>query len=473
MFSRSHPHEAAVVRDIVGRHFPHLIGHPLQKVERGISNIKYMLDADPQAYLIKVFVGRRHRRRARTEFDALSLLNAGSIVPVPEPVACTDPTDPQPFSYVAMTKVDGVALDEVIHSLTKPEVVSLGAQVGLLLSRLHTVPVPAGASWVPSATDVITDERAVRRAQDAGVLDQEQATRFVELRAACQASARLVLLHGDLGWENIMVESHPQVRVTALIDLEHSAIGAAPRDFVKASVASGELAKAFMDALTAGYAQAATGTLRGLDDLRHDIAVAELGADLSVAMDLAGDPFRSVFALATTEHQAWRQVSRLYRALGLRPDGAPMLSGLSGTEVATRTQRVALGSPCAVRQVGALIVGADGTEIARSVNEIRPAGLPCWCERDGVGTERPRCPATHAEVNVITAALAQGRELSGTTLLCSTCPCLDCARWIVRSGVTEVCYVEEYIDSKGLDHLLASGVDVRRVTASEPAPRLQ
>jgi pyrimidine deaminase RibD-like protein len=69
----------------------------------------------------------------------------------------------------------------------------------------------------------------------------------------------------------------------------------------------------------------------------------------------------------------------------------------------------------------------------------------------------------HAERNAIVAAFERGISLHGLTMFCSTCPCVDCARWIVRAGLSAVFYAEDYLDAKGLDYLLASGVTMRKV----------
>lgn len=52
--------------------------------------------------------------------------------------------------------------------------------------------------------------------------------------------------------------------------------------------------------------------------------------------------------------------------------------------------------------------------------------------------------AVHAEANAIAAASKWGIPLLGATLYCTHCPCYDCAKIIVQSGITHVFYLHDY-----------------------------
>ncbi len=55
------------------------------------------------------------------------------------------------------------------------------------------------------------------------------------------------------------------------------------------------------------------------------------------------------------------------------------------------------------------------------------------------------CPCAHAESNAIAAAARNGHATLGATLYINTCiPCVDCARGIINSGITEV-VVKEHV----------------------------
>ena len=94
-------------------------------------------------------------------------------------------------------------------------------------------------------------------------------------------------------------------------------------------------------------------------------------------------------------------------------------------------QRASSRSPNRVRQVGAVLVARDGTEIA-ACNTF-PAGVRDIEERhagDGrfVWME-------HAERHAIFEAARRGVPTAGAHLTTTFFPCIDCARAIVDSGI--------------------------------------
>ena len=93
--------------------------------------------------------------------------------------------------------------------------------------------------------------------------------------------------------------------------------------------------------------------------------------------------------------------------------------------------RAASDSPNRVRQVGAVLMACDGTEIA-ACNTF-PAGISDLDERhagDGrfVWIE-------HAERHAIFAAARRGVATAGAHITSTFFPCIDCARAIVGAGI--------------------------------------
>lgn len=106
---------------------------------------------------------------------------------------------------------------------------------------------------------------------------------------------------------------------------------------------------------------------------------------------------------------------------GRAPAGAKMKMALLASS----------GSPNRVRQVGAVLVARDGTEIA-ACNTF-PAGVRDIEERhagDGrfVWME-------HAERHAIFEAARRGVATAGAHITTTFFPCIDCARAIVDSGI--------------------------------------
>ena len=93
--------------------------------------------------------------------------------------------------------------------------------------------------------------------------------------------------------------------------------------------------------------------------------------------------------------------------------------------------RAAIGSPNRIRQVGAVLVTQDNTEIT-SCNTF-PAGVRDLDERhEGDGRF---VWMEHAERHAIFAAARRGLATAGAHLTTTFFPCIDCARAIVDSGI--------------------------------------
>lgn len=58
--------------------------------------------------------------------------------------------------------------------------------------------------------------------------------------------------------------------------------------------------------------------------------------------------------------------------------------------------------------------------------------------------------AVHAEANAIAAAAKYGISTNGTILYCTHCPCKKCAEQIIRAGIVEVFYLNNYRNEDGL-----------------------
>ena len=113
------------------------------------------------------------------------------------------------------------------------------------------------------------------------------------------------------------------------------------------------------------------------------------------------------------------------------PAAAAGLDALMG-----QAREAARRSPNRVRQVGAVLLAADGRASIASCNNF-PKGvrdLPERHEGDGrfVWME-------HAERNAIFEAARRGIRTQGSTLATSFFPCIDCARAIVQSGIAFLC----------------------------------
>ena len=109
-------------------------------------------------------------------------------------------------------------------------------------------------------------------------------------------------------------------------------------------------------------------------------------------------------------------------------------------------------------QVGAIVV-KDNRVISIGYNGM-PSGWDNNCEDKNYKT-RPE--VLHAETNAI-AKLARSNENGlNATMFITHAPCLDCAKLIYQSGISNVYYRNAYRESTGVEFLLKSGVEVEQI----------
>ena len=117
-------------------------------------------------------------------------------------------------------------------------------------------------------------------------------------------------------------------------------------------------------------------------------------------------------------------------------------------------------------KVGAIIV-KDDRIISIGYNGM-PSGWDNVCEHDihhhelGTTTSVTKAEVLHAETNAI-AKLAQSSESGKDAILfCTHLPCMECAKLIYQSDITEVYYREEYKAAKGSgkEFLIESGITI-------------
>lgn len=116
-------------------------------------------------------------------------------------------------------------------------------------------------------------------------------------------------------------------------------------------------------------------------------------------------------------------------------------------------------SDCYKRKVGAVFVNHDYEILATGYN-APPIGFR-HCDRaaEEAGTCGDPCLRTiHAEQNAIAQAAKRGTALWGSTLYCTYCPCVDCARLLINIKVARVVIKEMDQRTEGYETLLHSDV---------------
>lgn len=68
----------------------------------------------------------------------------------------------------------------------------------------------------------------------------------------------------------------------------------------------------------------------------------------------------------------------------------------------------------------------------------------------------------HAESNAIAKVSGSTESSENATMFCTHAPCIHCAKMIFQSGIKNIYYRDTYRDSKGIEFLEKSGVDVTK-----------
>lgn len=134
---------------------------------------------------------------------------------------------------------------------------------------------------------------------------------------------------------------------------------------------------------------------------------------------------------------------------------------------------VKLRSTCLRRKVGAVLV-KDNRILATGYNGA-PKGLPhcslVGCLREQLkipsGERHELCRGLHAEQNAIIQAAVFGVSTKGSTLYCTTFPCIICAKMIINAEIKEIVYDGEYEDEFSKRILNEAGIKIRRIHIGE------
>jgi dCMP deaminase len=126
-----------------------------------------------------------------------------------------------------------------------------------------------------------------------------------------------------------------------------------------------------------------------------------------------------------------------------------------------------LSQACRLK-VGAIIVKEDRV-ISIGYNGM-PAGWENDCEiklyqSNGQINLTTKPEVLHAESNALAKVARSTESSEGATLFCTHAPCIECAKLIYQSGISQVYYELDYRSADGIDFLRKSRVRVIQLTA--------
>jgi dCMP deaminase len=121
---------------------------------------------------------------------------------------------------------------------------------------------------------------------------------------------------------------------------------------------------------------------------------------------------------------------------------------------------------CLRRAVGAVIV-KDHRVLATGYNGV-PTGIRhceevgCLRQQMGVpsGQRHELCRGLHAEQNAIIQAACLGQSIEGSTLYCTTQPCIICTKMLINAGIKRVVIKEAYPDKLAEDMAKEAGLQI-------------
>jgi dCMP deaminase len=118
-------------------------------------------------------------------------------------------------------------------------------------------------------------------------------------------------------------------------------------------------------------------------------------------------------------------------------------------------------------KVGAVVV-KDDRIISLGYNGT-PTGWDNTCEleiinfQDGSVQLKTKSEVIHAEMNALMKLASSSESGKGAAIFITHSPCMECAKGIYQTGITEVYYTEAYRNVDGIEFLQKCGITVEKL----------
>jgi dCMP deaminase len=118
-------------------------------------------------------------------------------------------------------------------------------------------------------------------------------------------------------------------------------------------------------------------------------------------------------------------------------------------------------------KVGAVVV-KDDRIISLGYNGT-PTGWDNVCEleiinfQDGSVQLKTKSEVIHAEMNALMKLASSTESGKGAAIFITHSPCMECAKGIYQTGITEVYYTEAYRNVDGIEFLQKCGITVEKL----------
>jgi dCMP deaminase len=120
-------------------------------------------------------------------------------------------------------------------------------------------------------------------------------------------------------------------------------------------------------------------------------------------------------------------------------------------------------------KVGAVVV-KDDRIISLGYNGT-PTGWDNTCEleiinfQDGSVQLKTKSEVIHAEMNALMKLASSSESGKGAAIFITHSPCMECAKGIYQTGITEVYYTEAYRNVDGIEFLQKCGITIEKIAA--------
>jgi len=130
---------------------------------------------------------------------------------------------------------------------------------------------------------------------------------------------------------------------------------------------------------------------------------------------------------------------------------------------------VAKRSTCLRRKVGALLI-KDKHILSTGYNGAPKGFKHCsevGCLREQLnvpsGQRHELCRGLHAEQNAIIQAAVFGVSIKGSTLYCTSAPCVVCVKMLINAGVDTIIFSGDYPDDLAEKMLKESNIKIKKL----------
>jgi deoxycytidylate deaminase/aminoglycoside phosphotransferase (APT) family kinase protein len=391
-----------------------------------------------------------------TEREALLSVSANTCIPVPQIITDSSQVSTIRDDFAIMQYIQGGRLQENLLFLTDDGQKEIGQQLGEYLAQLHNLKRESYGNLVAGARSNRNSEVAytleifellLLGAQTRNILTEDE---LVRIQGIFDRNKELLsdttpsLIHGDMIDANILIdEIGGTMKITGVLDFEHSKAWSPEVDFTKILDLRFFDHPVLVKSLKATYFHnVGIANRDAIERFDARLNLFRLISDLQLAVDLAGGSV-GFFAklLISSRHLPFRQYQRLIALLEQQGKlTTPVDQRQEDIRLLRYSVSIAKRSKCKLLQRRGAVI-AKGEIVAIGYNEPTNQSCPCITSTDDLNNHNT-CDCIPAEMSALLAALRNEQVVRDATLYCTECPSSASLKWIARSGIGRVVFID-------------------------------